>query len=192
MTSLSILPLKSNVLHIFIVLWRLLLPTATTVSHAQPIEFHFTIPSEDPFIPGAVTGRILGLQNNTTNQQASAIMIDGYPAMLGGEFERGNNPVQWDSVYTNSFDVTNGAITSGFFISESRNGKHTDTYVLNVGYRISTSDRMVNNGLTLNHGQSFAGNGEGSSGTIYMCNDTKRLEFAVLQLLKRPLRRYFP
>ena len=85
----------------------------TTPAHASLI-FGFSFLDAN-YGSDYVTGRILGLEDNRAGQAASSVIIDTYPDWLSGSFDNTNDAVLWNSVLDNSFDVTDGMITSSTF-----------------------------------------------------------------------------
>jgi hypothetical protein len=118
--------------------WKLLIASGAAslalASQARALDFNFSF-SEDPSltvspgvnVPGTVTGRIFGLQDNTSDQQASFVEILSVPA---GVLGLPNMPFTVDSyaaflnsslhnpnigISQNDFDVQNGQITFGIY-----------------------------------------------------------------------------
>jgi len=85
---------------------------------AQALNFGFEFSNFFGNTNGTVTGRILGLQDNTSNQAASNVIIDSIPGVFApigsipspGGF--GNDVLGWAGAPINTFSVINGAITS--------------------------------------------------------------------------------
>jgi len=70
---------------------------------------------------GTVSGRILGLMDDTSNQAAQQVIIDSYPtppfSNVGGAF--GGEATSWSTVGLNDFSVLGGTITQmGFYAAE--------------------------------------------------------------------------
>lgn len=97
-----------------------LLAAALTVGSAIPaqaLDFGFEFSNFFGNTNGTVTGRILGLQDNTSNQAASSVIIDSIPGIFSpigsvpspGGF--GNDVLTWTAFWVNNFSVMNGAIT---------------------------------------------------------------------------------
>ena len=66
-------------------LFGILLAAALTVSSAMPaqaLDFGFEFSNFYGNTNGTVTGRILGLQDNTSNQAASSVIIDSIPGVF--------------------------------------------------------------------------------------------------------------
>jgi hypothetical protein len=79
---------------------------------AQALDFFFSFNNADAFgVPGTVSGRILGLTNNSTGA-ASSVIIDSFPDALDDiyGFNVSNDATMWESVSSNSFTVLNGNI----------------------------------------------------------------------------------
>lgn len=84
---------------------------------AQALDFGFEFSNSFGNTNGTVTGRILGLQDNTSNQAASSVIIDSTPGVFSpigsvpspGGF--GNDVLIWTEFWVNNFSVTNGTIT---------------------------------------------------------------------------------
>jgi PEP-CTERM motif len=118
--------------------WKILIAGAAAslalASQAQALDFNFSF-SADPDlavspgvnIPGTVTGRIFGLQDNTDGQQATDVEIFSYPvgiqdlpgtpfsvadyaAFLNGFLDNPNI-----GITQNDFDVQNGQITFAIY-----------------------------------------------------------------------------
>ncbi len=89
---------------------------------AQALNFGFEFSNFYGNTGGTVTGRILGLQDNTINQAASNVIIDsipdafsplqsvGGPGGVGGGIKL--DVLTWPEIFVNNFSVMNGAITS--------------------------------------------------------------------------------
>ncbi len=94
---------------------------------ASALTFHFSF-SRTPGTPlgdilgnidGVVTGRIVGLADNSTGP-ASSVFIESVPADLSGQpFLSGNDATLWTDVVSNTFTVSGGEIVSGSFIANS-------------------------------------------------------------------------
>lgn len=84
--------------------------------HAAPVDFSFTFDNLTGNANGVVTGRILGLQDNASGQQATSVLIDSYGG-LGGTLEDAD-AVQWTVVHRNAFTVANGVLTSWSFLAQ--------------------------------------------------------------------------
>ena len=93
---------------------------------AQALNFGFEFSNFYGNTNGTVTGRILGLQDNTANQAASHVIIDSIPDAfsplpsvegIGGVGGAGGvgihlDVLAWPEFWVNDFTVLNGAITS--------------------------------------------------------------------------------
>lgn len=95
---------------------------ASTAAHATDIPFSFTNTIGD--VSGTVTGRIIGLVDNSTSA-ATAIYIDSFPTALNSAF--GSPPIdvfawndQWFYVGQNSFTLSNGVLTSAQFFVQAQ------------------------------------------------------------------------
>lgn len=99
----------------------LLLATVLTVGSALPaqaLDFGFEFSNFYGNTNGTVTGRILGLQDNSSNQAATSVIIDSIPGAFStvgsvptpGGF--GNDILGWIGTPINDFSVENGVITS--------------------------------------------------------------------------------
>jgi hypothetical protein len=53
-----------------------------TASHAGPLDFMFSFSNTVGNVNGTVTGEIFGLSDNASNQAASNVILDSYPAGL--------------------------------------------------------------------------------------------------------------
>jgi hypothetical protein len=105
----------------------------TGVQSAQALDFNFSFTNTSGNVSGTVTGTIFGLTNNTSNQQASSIVINSFPAALPGTFETNQTPTTWNGVSLNNFSVSSGAITLAQFRAVNNpNGSATrDVFCLN-------------------------------------------------------------
>jgi len=65
-------------------------------------------------IDGTVTGRIFGLDDDTAGQAATSVVIDSFPAGLGGVVDEAE-VLNWTNVDFNTFDVSGGEITRAIF-----------------------------------------------------------------------------
>lgn len=96
--------------------------TAFAPARALDFTFSFTGLNEEvpgvTLVPGTVSGRILGLANNTSNQAASQVIIDLYPSDLG-TLDQGPIATSWANVGTNVFSVSSGNITAVGFSAQS-------------------------------------------------------------------------
>jgi hypothetical protein len=91
-------------------------------AHALTFDFSFT------GADGTVTGQVVGLNDNTDNQQPSALYIDSYPSALGAICTTPCNTTAspW-SVITDEFSVSAGAITSASYNAfDTTNGAALD------------------------------------------------------------------
>jgi len=85
-------------------------------AHAINFEFSFTSTNPHPgTVPGTVTGRIIGLSDNSTGA-ASQVLIDSFPSDLNSVV--GPAPIDatlWNTQRQNEFVVLNGQVIGGGF-----------------------------------------------------------------------------
>jgi hypothetical protein len=77
--------------------------------------FDFSINNTIGSVSGTVTGEILGLVDNTPNQQAAHVLIETFPSQF--DIQLLSSPVDataW-TIKTNSFTVLNGQVTAADF-----------------------------------------------------------------------------
>ena len=85
---------------------------------AHALDFGFEFFNLNGNVNGLVTGRILGLNDNTPNQAASSVIIDTLPSVYSpvgtvpspGSF--GSSILSWPEFTANNFSVAGGEITS--------------------------------------------------------------------------------
>lgn len=91
------------------------------LARADDFTFSFTNTTQGN-VSGTVTGKILGLTNNSTGP-AAQVIITSFPAGLNSVL--GSAPItatSWDQQYQNSFTETNGVVTGGGFWAEDTIG----------------------------------------------------------------------
>jgi hypothetical protein len=99
---------------------------------AQALDFFFSFNNVNGTTNGTVSGRIIGLEDNTPNQMADNVFIDDFPAGLGGAFNNmSNDALTWSNVAAHSFTVTNGNLTSANFNALDTSNSETDFLRLN-------------------------------------------------------------
>ena len=101
---------------------------AAPASHAGTLDFMFSFTGTVPpgTVAGTVTGEIFGLMDNTADQKATNVVVDSYPAGLGGTPPLGLpappltifGPV----IVSNSFTVANEVITASDFSAADATG----------------------------------------------------------------------
>jgi len=141
--------------------WFMVFGVALLATPAHAISFDFAFENINGNVPGTVTGRILGLQDNLANQAATSVLIDSFPAGLPGVLNSGADAVAWESVPFNLFSVTAGQIVAARFGAQdnSLGAAEFDTLVINQGF--ATNIGHFTNALTLNNGRNVTGNDDG-------------------------------
>ena len=101
------------------------LALASTPGHA--LSFNFSIPNMFGPTPGTVTGEVDGLQDNTSRQPATEIIIDSAPSAFNliTPFTFPGSPST-----VNAFTVTSGVITEAFFSNSIRSSGLIYTLVM--------------------------------------------------------------
>ncbi len=136
------------------------LAVAITAPHAKALEFTFSFSNVTGSTPGTVSGKITGLEDNTSNQAADSVIIESFPGSLGGSFDEGDDAVAWNDVQENSFSVTNGEIVSAMFYAET--ASFNNLFALNT---VVLGDLFDANYLTLDRSTDVSNTGgfEGAS-----------------------------
>jgi hypothetical protein len=86
---------------------------------AVALDFNFSYTNVTGGIAGTVEGTIFGLADNTNNQSATSIVITSVPAAYTFPLLDGNDVTLWDAQFDNTFDVSNGMITSISFLAST-------------------------------------------------------------------------
>ena len=82
---------------------------------ASAVTIGFSFSNTTGNISGTVTGEIIGLTDNTTSA-ATSIVLDSVPSGLGFSFTTPFDVIpNATTIFNNSFTVSNGVITSGYF-----------------------------------------------------------------------------
>ena len=104
---------------------------ASASVYATPLTFGFSFSNDGGTVDGTVSGRIFGLVDDLSGQSATKILIDSFPAGLGSDINNGLDPILWDNVISNAFDVAHGVITYADFGAQDYTGT-TDTFCINT------------------------------------------------------------
>lgn len=130
-------------------------------SSASALTFQFTFTNTVGNVAGSVSGKIFGLADNLAGQAATSVLIETFPAGLGGIVNVGLDAVTWGVQNANAFAVAGGAITAANFFAQdiTGGGAAADTLLLNAvaGFNLLTFD---NNGTQVR-------NNAGLGGTTY-------------------------
>ena len=144
-----------------------LLVLGVSARDAVALDFSFSFSDDaaddslgNTHVPGTVTGRILGLSNNTSGQAAGSVLIDSHPVWnVGfGNFDATGIDLLGGSIFANTFDVAGGVITDAYFISNF-NPNNGGTAQL----RLNSQDGQEPGANVLRH-QNFTGSQDSATG----------------------------
>jgi hypothetical protein len=113
----------------------LLMVLAVTMLAAEgPVQasqiFDFSFTNDGGNVSGTVTGRILGLNDNSTGP-ASHVLIDSFPGALSGLGAAPIDTALWNFPIVNSFTVTGGIVTAADFLVENDSPSSVDALGIN-------------------------------------------------------------
>ncbi|MEO9896258.1 MAG: VPLPA-CTERM sorting domain-containing protein [Paracoccaceae bacterium] len=139
----------------------------TSAGASYAATFNFSFDNVEGNVAGTLTGQIFGLQDNTSGQAATQLIIDTFPSGLGNSPSGAVDFVNdFGTTINNSFDVSNGEITSALFAIQSSTNGVLLTFVLNRGFITNCCGRLTN-GLTFDNVDSILANSGGFSGVTY-------------------------
>lgn len=136
----------------------------TGVESANALDFTFSVTNINGNVSGTVEGLITGLNNNQANQVATSVEISSVPIGLNGIFEDGSNAAIWNTVFVNSFSVSNSVITSAEFEASSSGN---DAFCLNGINNLSGFGCNNLSGLTRDAFATTVFNTNGFSGVTF-------------------------
>ena len=106
---------------------------ASAASSQATLVFNFSFSNTIGNVNGTVTGRILGLSDNSTGA-ASQVLIDTFPVgLVNVAGAPPINPMFWDQQYQNSFTTVGGQVVSGSFHAQQTIGTFSQGYQLYIG-----------------------------------------------------------